>query len=158
MTLPATPSAVHDGASRVGNARPPMTATNEAPKIHEHGTRRYGGVLFVVVEPSHPLPLFLSPARCQGLLFVAAEFSPDRRKADFTTALLVTARGAGLADGIVASLRREATPARPGYGKRLLYPLARLPKPLVEGDYATRERGSSMRAAVVPPTAPPTLV
>jgi hypothetical protein len=33
MTLPATPFATHDGAGRVGYARPPMTAANEARRV-----------------------------------------------------------------------------------------------------------------------------
>ena len=36
MTQSPTAPAVHDGASRIGDALPPMTATNEARKIREH--------------------------------------------------------------------------------------------------------------------------
>ena len=43
MTLPATPCAIHDRAVRVGYARPPMTATNEARKTGEHHTETISG-------------------------------------------------------------------------------------------------------------------
>ena len=43
VPLPATAVAIHDGAGRVGYARPPMTATNEARKAGEHGTGTISG-------------------------------------------------------------------------------------------------------------------